>query len=242
MPKKPSLTNPTAQIAQSQTRATWLASVIAVIALVASMFSLYESHEARVSTVRDQVLIRSRRPMGDQLISIQKSVGEFHYGSITAPWELLISNTGNSTISITKYEVFQVTSEGGQIMYTGLNRGLSMPKSNQQIDLPLVLEAGKSIRLLAHIGISPGKSAYRAITEAMPDRIATKPLSQIEKVLAKKGIDIYDNPVIPFIDGGEVSGWQVEHLGKEQVFLFKLQTARGADVNELSSWYDLKRF
>jgi hypothetical protein len=186
-------------------------------------------------------LLRARRPIGNQQINILKSVGEnSNFGSITVPWELLLSNIGNTTVSITEYEVFQLDTEG-QILYTGLDRGLFSPENNQLVALPIALEAGKSIRLTAVIGLNPGKKAYAAITENMSNIQMQQPLIKIQKILAKKGLDIYDNPVVPSIMDGEVSGWRVEQQENEQIFLFKMHTARGVEANEVSSWYDLKR-
>ena len=207
-----------------------------------SLFSLYESHEARVSTVRDKLLLRARRPMGDQPISIRKSAGELHFGSVAVPWELLLSNTGNSTVSITRYEVSQIDGNSSQVLYSGLDRGLFSPEGNQPVSLPMVLEAGKSVRLLAVVGLNPGRKAYTTMAETIQGNEATVSLSSIEGALAKRGIDLYDNPVAPYISDGAVIGWRVEQQGKEQVFLFKMNTARGAVVTEVSSWYDLKRY
>lgn len=141
----------------SQTWVTWLASLVAFVALIVSLISLYEAHEARVSTVRDEMLLRANRPMGDQPVSIKKTAGAVRFGSVAVTWDLMVSNTGNSTISITGYEVSQIAGSKGQLMYSGLDRGLFSSESNQPLALPIVLEAGKSIRLLAVVGLNPGK-------------------------------------------------------------------------------------
>jgi len=229
------------QVAKSQTLATWIASIVAGIALVVSLFSLHETHEARMAAVRDELLIRARRPMGDQQVNIKKETGTVHFGPIAVPWEVLLSNIGNSTVSITGYEVLEVTPDG-QLMYSGIDRGIFSPLNNQAVALPLTLEAGKSIRLSLLLGLNPGPSAYATLTESMTGNQKTLPLIAIEKLLAKKGIDIYDNTVVPMLSNGEINGWRVEKQGKEQIFLIKIHTARGVELAEMTSWYDLHRF
>lgn len=229
-------------VAKSQTRATWIASVVAAVALVVSLLSLYESHQARLATVRDELILRAKHPMGDQKINVKKMPGSMHFGAVSVPWELLLSNTGNSTVSITGYEVAESSSAAGQIMYSGIDGGILSPETKQAIELPVTLEAGKSIRLLLIIGINPGAMAYAELTEGMSESHRTLPLDTAEKLLAMKEIDIYDNPVTPIVFDGKVNGWRVEKQDKEQVFLIKFHTARGVEVSEVTSWYDLKRF
>jgi hypothetical protein len=242
MAKKPTIDH---EVAKSQTRATWIASVVAAVALLVSLLSLYESHETRMAAMRDELLLRARRPMGDQQINIKKvSVsGGMRLGAIAVPWEVLLSNTGNSTASITGYEVTEASPLRGQVMYSGIDGGVFSPEGSQAVALPITLEAGKSIRLIIVIGLNPGPSVYAALSEDMTGTQKTLPLVAVEKFLAKRGIDIYDNPITPMIlSNGEVSGWSVEKQGKEQVFLIKVRTARGIEVSEVTSWYDLKRF
>ena len=225
----------------SQTRATWLASLVASVALIVSLISLYEAHEARVSTVSDEVLLHAYRPKGDQPVSIKKTAGRVRFGSVAVPWDLLVSNTGNSTISITGYEVLQIAGTKGQLMYSGIDRGLFSSESNRPLALPIALEAGKSIRLVAVVGLNPGRKAYDVLTKTISGSEETRSLSSVEKLLASKMLDIYDNPVTPLIPSREVSGWRVEKQGKEQLFLFKIRTARGSEAKEVASWYDFKR-
>ena len=239
MPKR---VPPTVPHVASQTWATWLASLVAFVALIVSLISLYEAHEARVSSVRDEVLLRANRPMGDQPVSIKKTAGAVRFGSVTVPWDLMVSNTGNSTISITGYEASQIAGSKGQLMYSGLDRGLFSSESNQPLALPIVLEAGKSIRLLAVVGLNPGQKAYNVLAKTVSGTEETRSLKSVEKLLASKMLDIYDNPVTPLNTSGVVSGWRVEKQGKEQVFIFKIRTARGSEVKELASWYDFKRY
>ena len=242
MAKKPSLNTQAVGAAHSQTRATWIATVAAVVAIVISLFSLYESHEARVAAFRDELIIRARRPMGDTQISILNTRGPLAFGAVRVPWEVLISNTGTSTVSITGYNVRQIQGKSGEVDYSGLDKGLVSPDSGEVVGLPISLEAGKSVRLLLVIGLNPGAKAHKVLLAAAGDREARLPLYAAEKLLAKSGIDIYDNPVTVLGSGDEFNGWSVDKQGKEQVFLLTFRTARGGEVSEVTSWYSLKGF
>ncbi len=238
MSKKPSTKDATAR---SQTRATWIASVVAVIALVVSLLSWYEAHEARVASVRDELILHARGPTSQMPLVFRPTTGGLNaFGSVIVPWDLLLSNTGNSTISITGYKVVQVADQGREVQYSGLDSGLFSGDGKESLPLPMVLEAGKSIRIVAMVGITPGKGALRVLTELLSKQSSAMSVYSIEEFLAAQEIDIYDNTVTPYVSNGKVFGWRVNQHGNEQRFMFTLRTARGTETKELSSWYDYR--
>jgi hypothetical protein len=238
MARKPPAPDP---LVRSQTRATWLASGVAVAALVVSLFSLYEARQTRIAATKDELSVRLRREGGDVPISIVKRSTPLRAGTVVVPWDMLISNVGSGTISITGYEVTQVVRSNEAVSYSGLDSGLSVPESGERVALPIALEAGKSIRLNLSIGITPGPRAYEYLTSSMTGSRMTTTLSKAEFSLAAKEIDIYDNPVKPYVDGARVVGWQIENWRNEQVFLVKISTSRGVITGELAFWYDRPR-
>ncbi|KAF0220178.1 MAG: hypothetical protein FD174_1417 [Geobacteraceae bacterium] len=225
----------------SQTRATWVASIAATLALIVSLFSLYESHEARISAIRDNVTMQITRYTGDYPLVTRNGNEHLTLGAVEVLWEVLLSNTGGSTVSLTGYEILQVAKEGGEILYTGMDRGIITAESLAPIHLPIALEAGKSIKLLLKIGISPGNSAFQILSSTIAKEQRTITLREAEKYLALKHLDIYDNTVIPYYINGDVSGWRVESRGKEQVFLVRFRTARGTEISKVTHWYDLRK-
>lgn len=228
-------------LVRSQTIATWLASGVAVVALVVSLFSLYEARQARISATRDDLSARVRRPAGDATISVTKKSPTLKAGSVVVPWNLLLSNVGNSTISVTSYEVTQIVGSDKYVSYSGLDNGLSAAETNEPIALPFSLEAGRSVRLNLNIGLNPGPSAYEHLTSLMVGATASMSIGKAELSLAGKSIDIFDNPAKPMISDGTVMGWEIENWKNEQVFLIKLVTSRGAVTSELAFWYDRPR-
>lgn len=223
----------------SQTRAAWVASIIAAFALLISIFSLYESHEARLATVRDNVTFQIGRYLADYPLVVRKANENMTLGAVEVLWEILISNTGGSTVSITGYEIFQVDPQGGQMMYSGMDKGIFSAENRAQVSLPIALEAGKSTRLLLKVAISPGKRAYKILSTTIEKEQKTLTLKSAEKILAMNGTDLYDNVVVPL--DPEATGWKVEKQGNEQTFMVKFYTARGAEISKLTSWYDLKK-
>jgi hypothetical protein len=238
MARKATITDP---LVHSQTRATWLASGVAVAALLISILSLYEARQARISTTKDDLSVRLHRQGGDTPISIVKRPSVVRAGTVVVPWSLLLSNVGSGTISVTGYEVTQIARSNETVSYSGLDSGLTAAETGEPVSLPLALEAGRSVRLNLNIGINPGQRAYEHLTESIVGSSATISLGKAELSLAGKAIDIYDNPVKPYIDNGMVVGFQIEDWKNEQVFLVKLTTSRGAVTGELAFWYDRPR-
>ncbi|MBT9540552.1 MAG: hypothetical protein IV098_11845 [Thiobacillus sp.] len=159
-----------------------------------------------------------------------------------APWSVLISNIGSSTLSITSYEIDQVTSDNSIAGYSGLDSGLRQGDSLEPVSLPLSLESGKSVRFTLGIGLNPGVRAYEAILGSLDGARSTASIGNVEHLLASKSIDIYDNPVLPLTSDGQLSGWSVKDTSKEQIFLFKVRTARGVESGDLAFWYERERY
>lgn len=242
MTKKRSGVTKITDSAKSQTKAAWIASVAAVFAVLISCISLFESHETRIAALQDELIVRAQRPMGDTPIFIHKENGPLAFGAIKAPWNVLISNTGASTVSITGYEVRQIAGNFGDMFYSGIDGGLHSPDSTKLVSLPISLEAGQSIHLLLVIGMNPGPRAYKLLLTETGDHDAQMLLSDAEKLLAKGGVDMYDNPVslLNMVDAN--NGFRVDKQGKEQVFLLRFHTARGAQAEATMSWYSLSGF
>ena len=235
MAKKPPTTDP---LARSQTRATWIATIAAVAALALSVIALYESREARIASRHDELRIHAYRPALP--ITVQDGKGPLHYAGVVAQWQVMISNTGTSTVSIVNYDVFELKLDGTEFLYSELDQGVSLPESNQALSLPIHLEAGRSIKLRFSIGLTPGPKAYQTLTAAFEDKPTSVHLREVEETLAKNGIDIYDNPALLF--HGMVSIWCGERQCNEQVFVFRFVTARGVLASETTSWYDQHQF
>lgn len=226
---------------RSQTSATWLASGVAVVALLVSIFSLYEARQARVAATRDELSISLHRPTGGTTISITKRPGSIKAGAVVAPWSMLLSNVGSSTVSVTGYEVTQIAGSNDWVSYSDIDSGITSAEKDEPVSLPLALEAGRSVRLNLHIGLNPGPRAYDILSEAMVGKTTSMATGQAELLLAAKSIDIFDNPVKPMHADGTVSGYSIDNWKNEQVFLVKLTTSRGAVTSEPAYWYGRPR-
>ena len=224
-------------LVRSQNKATWLASGVAVLALIVSVFSLYETRMARVAATRDEISFSLHRPSGDATISITKKPGSNEVGAIVAPWSMLLSNVGSSTVSVTSYEVTQIAGANDWISYADIDSGMTTTEGNEAVSFPLTLEAGRSIRMNLNIGLNPGLRAYGVLSGTVVGQTSSMGIWKAELLLAAKSIDIFDNPVKPFYSDGAVSGYLIESRLKEQVFLVKVTTSRGVVTSELAYWY-----
>ena len=110
---------------RSLTRATWVASIVALVALIVSVFSLHEARQARLATTRDEILVRLQRLRGDHPLIVLRKTSALKLGAVVAPWSVLISNIGNSTVSITSYEINQVKSDNAIARTSGSDSEVS---------------------------------------------------------------------------------------------------------------------
>lgn len=216
---------------------TWSAFIVSLIALFTSVWSVWETRETRLATTKDQIQVQARRPFGNELISTTKNQ-TFPFGILIVPWDIVISNIGNSTVSITDYEVSQQNTSDKIDYYSDLNHGLTSADTNESITLPITLEAGKSMHFKLLIGIKLGENANRIVSKIPNTK--NKPISihAIEHELATNKIDIYDNPVTTFGTDKIIAGWRVENTDKNQIFNFQFKTARGYSTQAYSSWYN----
>lgn len=168
--------------------------------------------------------------------------GPLVFGAIRAPWSVLISNTGADTVSITGYEIRQIAGKLGNMYYSNIDGGLHSPDSMERVTLPISLDAGHSVRLLLVVGMNPGPKAYKLLLAAAGNHDAQMPLKEAEQLLAKGGVDIYDNTVSYLNPAEPTDGFRVDTQGKEQVFLLRFYTARGAQAQTTMSWYSLSGF
>lgn len=221
---------------RDQNVATWVASIASIFTLIVSLFSLYETRQTRIAVTQDEVAVHLKR-LGNSLLKINKRNAAMRYGAIVAQWSVLISNTGSSTVSIVSCEISQATSGDNVVMYGGLDGGLKQNET-EEASLPLSLESGKSIQLIVSIGLNPGKRAYETLLEELHGASGSISTFKAEQILAAKSIDIYDNNVVPLMSNNEVYGWSIGDRPKEQVFVFKVQTARNVKSFGYASWYN----
>lgn len=195
--------------------------------------------------ISDSVKITSIKTVEESQTHIQE-IGDS--GVISVYWELILSNIGESTLSIVSYDVKQTGQDFPAIMYSGMEQGLYIYDNGEfkPLDLPVELSAGNARKVFIRIGLLMTPEATRLIKENFSDK-PTPTLKTISHFLFSSGIDFYGNKVEP-LAGGIGYRWPSIDQVREQVFTISFKTARGASVVEQISWYkhggnmDLRRY
>ena len=217
-------------------------NAVAILALIVAALAYYETRQARLTATRDEVVIRTHRVGGNASAVIRKiSSGPIAMSGVSIPWDIVITNVGASTISISAIDIHELTSQGSHVLYVHLAGPVLTPDQQKAVDLPLSIEAGKSERLTVMVGLIAGSRAYKLLSAGLEGNAKPVSLNALEKTLAASKIDIYDNPAEPIFVSGEVRGWSVASPIREQSFAFSIKTVRGAVATDISSWYSSRR-
>lgn len=241
MEKEKPAPSPESNLVRSQIRAAWASAFAAMLAVPISLFALYQSHAARVASGREVIAVQARRYHSNFPITVNHVGAPQWAGTLTTFWEVLLANNGDRTVSVIEHDVYSIVANQSEVYYSGIDQGLVDAKTLMAETLPVRLDPGESRRLLLRLGVIPGSYAYPMLrSEAAKGPESS--FQRVEKLLASKGIDIYDNRVDPQTDSGKIVGWRVRDTRRQQVFAIKFRTARGSVVADTTSWYDFQQF
>ncbi|MCK4794334.1 MAG: hypothetical protein KAV87_61975 [Desulfobacteraceae bacterium] len=221
-------------------RKFWVTTIIAIAALLISVVSTIFNEIRYAKNEQEAVYVTIKKFFGEYPISTTDDYsGIKGNGLINTIWEVILSNTGKSTVSIVEYDLWTVHQDG-MVQYSGFNQGLFNPDLTKA-DLPINIEPGTSIKLFLKTGLSVGLKASKLISAAPPE--AKSRIMVLSKYLAGEGmIDIFDNPVTPFWDEKKtkVTGFRVDSQENDQVILISFRTARNNSYLDDSRWYEFQ--
>jgi len=219
----------------------WVTTAIAIMALVISIASTIVNEIRFIKNEQEAVYVTLKKFFGEYPISITDDYsGINRSGLINTVWEVIISNTGKSTVSIVEYDLWTIHL-GGMAQYSGLNQGLFQTDLTKS-DLPINIEPGTSTKLYLKIGLSLGPKASKLISDA-PSEAKSK-IMELSKYLAGKGmIDIFDNPATPFWDEKKVKvmGFRVDDQTHDQIIVISFRTAKNNSYGDDSRWYEFQK-
>lgn len=190
--------------------------------------------------------------------TIQDSRAEIHVSGrqkiVSVYWEVLLSNLGESNLSIVHCRILQVGAEFPEAWYTNMEQGLYSFENGEPSKevLPFDIPPGGTKKSYVRVGIMMTPDASRMVEDALKGTSAsTVSLRTIWRLLNAKGTDFYGNKLAAVI--GDDTGKMIATFPsvndlREQEFEVSFTTARGHSIKEPLSWYkyggpyDLSRY
>lgn len=184
--------------------------------------------------ISDNLTITSIKTLEDG----QTHISQFgDQGVVSVRWEVILSNVGETNLSVTSYDVKQVGDAFPAVMYTGMNQGLFEfdPLGFKRRDLPLVIPAGESRKIFIQLGVLMTPESYKLVRDQFSNS-SNATLGTISTYLNSKGTDFYGNKVEPLPKN---TGFRFPSKDdvREQVFVASFDTARGTSIQEPLSFY-----
>jgi hypothetical protein len=208
--------------------------VLLVAGIVITAAEKYIPSEPDKPPISDNLKITSVKTIEDSETQIQPLANQ---GVISVFWEVMLSNVGNTSLSITSYQVRQVGEDFPAVMYSGMNQGMYVFEKGKfkTLDLPIELTAGNTRKVFVRLGLLMTPESYKLIKENFTNS-SPATLKTIWHFLFTKGTDFYGNKIEPL---PEKTGYTFPSIDQihEQVFVISLKTSRDASVEELLSWY-----
>jgi len=210
---------------------------ISALAVVISLFSLYEAYKSRVANVSDVLTVSAEHPRLDSLfyVSTQKFVDS---GVVKATCNVLISNQGASTISITEYGIYERRKSHEDKINSEFGSGLYLDDLSKEFDLPILLESGRSLKAKLVIGIIPSSRAYNNLLECTKGQNATIEYVDMLKLTDGGGRHFYDLLLGDAPVETEVEGVKLSIFEYEPVYILRLHTSRGTVASTATTLFE----
>ncbi|PLT32521.1 hypothetical protein [Bacillus sp. V5-8f] len=175
-----------------------------IIAIIISVLTLVWTIYQDFNKNKEEIIINSFTPENNTKLSFENfALGKL----ITLDYGILISNTGENTISLVDYKLKQ-TAEGAPnrdnfypLDYSGLSQGFN-EKNGKATDMPFIIKSGESKLVFIKTGIIVHKRIYEKINSVHKQETG-KDLSSVQNLTysdlkyyeVKAGTDIYGNHV-----------------------------------------------
>lgn len=212
-----------------------VASISLLFSGLALGFSVYVFNIGRV----ESLAIEASLAMGSNDLRCLPSGGE-SLRLLQVPAKVVISNNSDRTVSVIGYEVYELVGEGRRAMYTDIASGLRSGDGTH-LRPPFSLASGESTSFEVLLGLMPSHSAKLILQEsALCDIPFTR--SDLMRTLGRESIDLYGNAVSirEYTDGLHFEG--PSNGGRQQLFLLRFYTGRGAAFETQTSWYPSSEF
>ena len=179
---------------------SFTSNIIALIALILSIGAFYYSWKADKERETEYLRTNSQRLITDEIVQLFNG----GYPGLILPtyWSCDLTNNGERTISIVKYDIKRLFEKKYLMYYSNIDFGL-YSQDFKRIKLPLNIQSGETERLLIKVGVSLYESSTNILKEEL-DSLGNYNFSDIKLILAKKGTDIFDNKVKSIIKNNRI--------------------------------------
>lgn len=224
---------------KSQTLAAWISAVSALIAIPLALFALYQARKSAEQSAREQIVIEITHRPDLYRVSLTPYTFPDMPFLMNTIWHVVLANNSERAVSVVEYDIveyFDPRVKGySQHRYTGLSGGMLNADGHGPAALPLSIESGKSAAFCIIVGAVVGRRAEEALRPHLSKGAALS-LAEGERIVAERGVDLYDNPVKPIVLNGNFRGWFWGDRHKEQHLRFTVRTARGSKFSTTTTW------
>ena len=211
------------------------ASLSAIIISVLSFcFSYYTYHEANI----EKVTMSSIYVHEDYLT---KPV--FYNDSVViipTYWQIILSNNGDKTLSITKSSVETANDKSVDAIishvFDGIYENIDQYDKNK-LEFPVIINSGESKKFYLRVGVMCDLKASKLLIDAyeLKSELFKKgrwlQTKELNNFLAKNNLDIYGNKTNPTIENGKIVGWESD-IEKQKEYIFTVKSAKGNSFNK----------
>ena len=180
---------------------------------------------------KNDLVVTKVRPITDQISTIDPFANT---ATVSLVWELVLSNNGESRVSIIDYDAKQLTDYGAND-YTGMNQGIFQLENNKlaPLNFPFTLESGNSMAVFVRLGVMLDEKTWNLLE---PHTTASPLTSRaIFDILKNSETDIFGNPFVK-LDSGAHQLPKLDDL-TEPAFGVTFETSKDVTVSEFVSWY-----
>lgn len=214
---------------ESNSKVSLILSVLALIVSVASFgYTVYVNEHSKV----EDLSVYTSSYLSDYKTEIIQQNVSGYPAVLPTIYECTLINEGEKPINIINYDLQQISSP--IVYYSYMDMGL-FDKERKQIDLPLNIKPHESYKFYLYVGLLIDPNAFKIINNSLVSKNEIK-IMELNKLLAKNGMDIYGNPSnYTEIGGGNIM--TIAPNRSQQIFLINFLTSHHNTFSDSFSWY-----
>jgi len=205
-----------------------IGSFTGIAGFLVSLIALYISYQGSLDRKENLRLSMNIQRHGYEA-TVKPPVADIIPALISTKWDVVITNTSDRPTTILDREIYLV-GENGRKEYSGMDQGV-YTTNGERLSLPVSIDPGKHIKLLAVIGYEISMPAYNLLNKTY-DLSSPQLIDSMQQDLCKHGIDFKGNEA-QCSDGLMT----VQSSPTDNLYIFKVSTARDNNFDTAGFWY-----